>query len=60
MDDFQEAQELYEDAIAALQADLPGQTPYDIPDRPLVCITPLLADDAGTITPQFEGEELLG
>ncbi len=59
-DALENRMEMYEDAIATLQAELPSQTPYDIPDRPLVCITPLLADDDGTITPHFTGEELLG
>ena len=41
----------FEEAIKALQSDLPSQTPLDIPVRPLVCLTPLLGDDAGNIRP---------
>lgn len=42
--------DLFVDAIAALQSELPAQTPFDIPDQPLVCITPLLGDDDGNIS----------
>jgi len=41
---------LFEDAIQFLQSELPAQTPYDIPDQPLVCVTPLLGDDDGNIS----------
>ena len=41
--------ELFEEAIQTLQNELPAQTPYDIPDQPLVCITPLFGDDEGHI-----------
>ena len=41
----------FEEAIKTLQNDLPVQTPLDIPAKPLVCLTPLLGDDAGNIRP---------
>jgi hypothetical protein len=45
---------LFLEAIRTLQAELPSQTPFDIPLRPLVCITPLLGDDDGHIRPADE------
>jgi hypothetical protein len=41
---------LFEDAIQFLQSEMPFQTPFDIPDKPLVCITPLIGDDDGNIS----------
>jgi len=49
--------ELFEEAIQALQRDLPSQTPLDIPTKPLVCVTPLMGDDDGNIRPQFSDIE---
>ena len=50
--------DLFCEAIEALQADLPSQTPLNIPDKPLVCITPLLGNDNGNIRPFFDEIEL--
>lgn len=49
--------ELFEEAITDLQSKLPAQTPLDIPDNPLVCITPLLGNDADNIRPFFTETE---
>ena len=45
---------LFEEAIKAVQRDLPVQTPSDIPARPLVCLTPLLGDDDRNIRPKID------
>ncbi len=42
---------IYEDAIDALNDDLPGQTDLQIPNDPIVCITVLLPDASGTLRP---------
>lgn len=44
---------LFEEAIQALQAELPSQTKLDIPASPLVCVTPLFGDDDGNIYPKI-------
>jgi hypothetical protein len=49
--DLMETIDLFQEAIEALQSDLPSQTPLDIPDKPLVCITPLFGNDDGDIRP---------
>lgn len=51
--------ELFKEAIETLQNELPDQTPFDIPDQPLICITPLMRDDSGNISPIITGEEFL-
>ncbi len=45
---------LFEEAIKAMQSDLPSQTHLDIPLKPLVCLTPLLGDDNGYIVPRID------
>jgi len=42
---------IYEDAICALNDDLPAQTGLQIPNDPLVCITVLLSDASGNLKP---------
>lgn len=42
--------DLFKEAILFLQNELPAQTTFDIPDQPLVCITPLLGDESGNIS----------
>lgn len=44
---------LFEDAFVALEKQLPAQTNLSIGQQPLICITPLLGDDNGEITPSF-------
>jgi hypothetical protein len=44
---------LFEEAFVALERQLPAQTNLSIGQRPLVCITPLLAGDKGEIRPNF-------
>ena len=51
--DLMDAVDLFQEAIEALQDDMPSQTPLNIPGKPLVCITPLLGDDHGNIRPFF-------
>jgi hypothetical protein len=46
---------LWEDAIRALEADLPAQTALSIGPDPFVCITPLRGDDEGNIQPHYAG-----
>ena len=48
------AQVLFEEAFAALERQLPAQTNLPIGQQPLICITPLLADDNGEIRPSFK------
>jgi hypothetical protein len=48
------AQVLFEEAFAALERQLPAQTNLTIGQQPLICITPLLADDNGEIRPSFK------
>jgi len=49
------AQILFEEAFVALERQLPAQTNLSIGQDPLICITPLLADDNGQIRPSFKG-----
>ncbi len=46
--------ELFEEALKAIQSDLPIQTRLDIPQKPLICLTPLLGDDNGYIVPKID------
>jgi len=50
---------LFAEAIETLQTELPSQTLFDIPDQPLICLTPLLKDDEGGIRPVITGEKYL-
>ena len=43
--------ELFEDAIQAMERELPAQTKLSIPHRPLVCLTPLIGNDRREIFP---------
>ena len=44
---------LFEDAFVALERQLPAQTKLSISQRPLLCITPLFADENDEIEPHF-------
>jgi hypothetical protein len=46
---------LFEDAIREIEAQLPSQTALQVSRTPVVCVTPLLGDDAGAINPSFGG-----
>ena len=46
---------VFEDAIQAMEAELPGFCPLSVPQEPVVCITPLKIDDTGRIRPEFSG-----
>jgi hypothetical protein len=48
--------ELWEDAIKAVEADLPAHTRLRIPNDPILCSTALLSDDAGRL---FSGRQTL-
>ena len=50
---------LFAQAIQTLEDELPEQTPYEIPDQALICITPLLKDHAGNLQPFFSGQKFL-
>jgi hypothetical protein len=47
-------QVLFEDAFIELERQLPAQTNLSIGQQPLLCITPLLADEHGNIKPSFK------
>jgi hypothetical protein len=47
---------LFVDAYIALERQLPAQTNLSIGQDPLVCMTPLRADDNGEIKPSFKGQ----
>lgn len=50
---------LFEEVFKALNDALPSQTPFNIPAKPLTCITPLLGDDDGNIRPHFSEQEFV-
>jgi len=50
---------LFEEAIRAIERDLPGQTRMTIPQAPLTCLTPLFVDDEGNIQPRIDGQKRL-
>ena len=47
---------LFEDALKVLEHRMPAQSEIDIPQDPLVCTTPLLQDEHGTIRPLFSSQ----
>jgi len=47
--------QVFDEAFKALEAEIPAQTKLKVPDRPLVCVTPLLGDDQWNIRPSFRG-----
>jgi hypothetical protein len=47
---------LWEDAINAIEADLPAHTSLRVPNDPILCSTALLSDDAGRL---FSGRQTL-
>lgn len=51
--DVVETISIFEEAIRTLQSDLPGFCPLDIPQQPLVCITPLMMGDDGSLVPHW-------
>lgn len=51
--------DLFREAINTLQNELPSQTPFDIPSKPVVCFTPLLGDDFGNIRPKIDEVDFL-
>jgi hypothetical protein len=42
---------LFAEALETLQSELPSQTPLEIPDQPLACLTPLLRGSDGNLQP---------
>ena len=53
-------QVLFEEAFVALERQLPAQTSLSIGQQPLLCVTPLLADDNGEIKPSFKSRTKFG
>ena len=47
--------ELFEEAIREIEADLTTGTDLRIGEAPLCCVTPLLAEDDGSVRPYFSG-----
>ena len=47
---------LFEDIFKALNNALPSQTPFEISSKPLICVTPLLGSDDGSIRPHFSSK----
>ncbi len=45
---------IFEEAIKALNDDLPAQTDLQIPAEPLVCLTNLIGDEDGNIRPVID------
>jgi len=48
---------IFEDAIQAMEKQLPAQTKLTIGSDPVVCITPLLGDEDGNMRPLTENTE---
>ncbi|HUU20834.1 MAG TPA: hypothetical protein VMW72_27060 [Sedimentisphaerales bacterium] len=51
--------DLFKEVYDELENSLPMQTELTIPEKPLVCITPLFADDAGRIYPKIDRQMTL-
>ena len=51
--------DLFKEVYDELENSLPTQTELTIPEKPLVCITPLFADGTGTIRPKKDGQVCL-
>ena len=47
---------LFEDALKALESQMPAQSRVTIPQDPIACTTPLMQDSGGTIRPHFTGQ----
>jgi hypothetical protein len=60
LEPFGGPQVLFEEAFVALERQLPAQTDLSIGQQPLLCITPLLADDNGKIKPSFKSRTKFG
>src|ERR1041384_7783354 len=52
--------ELFEEAIRAIEADLTRETDLHIGEAPLCCVTPLLAEDDGSVRPYFSDSVKFG
>jgi hypothetical protein len=50
---------LFEDVLVALENSLPTTTKLSIGREPLVCITPLIADDNNQLTPKTSPRKAL-
>ena len=50
---------LFEDALREIENRFPAQSRLKIPANPLVCTTPLMADEDGNIEPRFSGRRRL-
>ncbi len=50
---------LFAEALEALQGELPPETPFEIPDQPLACLTPLLRDSNGALRPVLDGAKFI-
>lgn len=49
--------DLWEEAIQALNAEIPSQTELSMPRSPIVCVTPLLGDESGHVRPYYAATE---
>jgi len=45
---------LFAEALETLQSELPAETPLEIPDQPLACLTPLLRTSDGNLRPVLD------
>jgi hypothetical protein len=54
---FVSVADLFEEAVRAIERDLPGQTKLSIPKTPLTCLTPLFVDDEGNIQPRISRQK---
>lgn len=45
---------IFEEAIKQLEKEFPAQSGLNVPENPLVCITPLVGDEDGNISPEFK------
>jgi len=51
--------DLFKEVYDEVERSLPSQTEIVIPEKPLVCITPLFADGTGLIHPKIDGQVCL-
>ena len=51
--------DLFREVFESVADDFPAQTQLTIPEAPLFCITPLIADDAGNIYPKIDGQQAI-
>jgi hypothetical protein len=50
-------QSIFEDVFVEMEKQLPAQTKLSIGQKPLVCITPVLGTDDGTLKAAFSGRQ---